>query len=517
MSNIQKPAAIQGFGEMNLQDYFALARRRKFWILFPALAVMITVAVTAWRLPNVYRCAAVILVEPQKVAVGYVAPTVTTGMTERMSTIYQEVTSPARLRRLIDSMGLYPEVRKREGEQEAVRQMAAAISVDQVTALGATAAAYRIGYKGSKPSETAQVTNQITAMFIEENLKVREEQSYGTSDFIEGELQKTAQQLQEKANELAEVRARYGQDLPEGAQFRLQEVAALRQQLHNAEQQITQDQQQKADLQSLAATTAPTVDQDLGAQSAGGNSQVDELQTKLNALRTRYGPNHPDVRKAQAELAQAKAKEGENPAPKTATPTARKIHNPVIDAQLEQLDQDIEKQKNLITQFQAAIASQMAALQTVPAYEQKIGFVQRDYDALQDRYKSWLGKKMVAETANAMESREKSERFVILDSAQVPDRPYSPNRPIMMIGGIFLGLLVGLGVALAREATDDSVRNEREAETLLGTQVLSGVPEILNPQQLWNNTLRMCAVAAVTVIVSIGLGIGIAQISARFL
>ncbi len=227
MSNTQKPAAIQGFGEMNLQDYFALARRRKFWILFPALAVMITVAVTAWRLPNVYRCAAVILVEPQKVAVGYVAPTVTTGMTERMSTIYQEVTSPNRLRRLIDSMGLYPEVRKREGEQEAVRQMAAAITVDQVTALGATAAAYRIGYKGSKPSETAQVTNQITAMFIEENLKVREEQSYGTSDFIEGELQKTAQQLQEKANELAEVRARYGQDLPEGAQFRLQEVAAL--------------------------------------------------------------------------------------------------------------------------------------------------------------------------------------------------------------------------------------------------------------------------------------------------
>ena len=237
----------------------------------------------------------------------------------------------------------------------------------------------------------------------------------------------------------------------------------------------------------------------------------------MNALRTRYGPNHPDVRKVQAELAQAKAKEGDTPAPKAATPTTRKIHNPVIEAQLEQMDQDIEKQKNLITQLQAAIASQMAALQTVPAYEQKIGFVQRDYDALQDRYKSWLGKKMVAETANAMESREKSERFVILDSAQVPDRPYSPNRPIMIIGGMFLGLLVGLGVALAREATDDSVRNEREAEALLGTQVLSGVPEILNPQQLWNNTLRMCAVAAVTVVVSIGLGIGIAQISARFL
>ena len=71
--------------------------------------------------------------------------------------------------------------------------------------MGANAPAYRIGYKGMNPAQTAQVTNQITAMFIEENLKVREEQSYGTSDFLESELQKTAQQLQEKGSELAEV------------------------------------------------------------------------------------------------------------------------------------------------------------------------------------------------------------------------------------------------------------------------------------------------------------------------
>lgn len=509
--------ATAGFGDMNLQDYFALAKRRKFWIIFPALAVMIASTVMAARLPNVYRCSAVILVEPQKVAIGYVPSTVTSGMVERMTTIYAEVTSPTRLKRLIDSMGLYPEVRKQQGEQEAVRQMAGAISVEQVTAMGATMPAYRISYKSGKPAEAAQVTNQITAMFIEENLKVREEQSYGTSDFIEGELEKTAQQVQEKSNELADVRARYGQDLPENAQIRLQEMAALRQQLHNAEQQMAQDQQQKVELQSLVASTAPTVDVDLGAMSSGNDSQASELQTKLNALRTRYGPNHPDVRKLQAQLDQVKAKEAENPPPKTPAPSARKVHNPVIEAQMEQINQDVEKQKSLVAQLQIAIKSQMAALQGVPAYEQKIGFVQREYDALQDRYRSWLGKKMVAETANALETREKSERFVILDSAQVPDRPYSPNRSMMRIGGLFLGLLVGIGVALARDVVDDSVRNEREAEQILGAPVLSGVPEILNPRQLWHNALRVCTVGVLTVVFAIGLGIGLAQFSVRFL
>jgi len=514
--SIVTTGATQDFGEMSIQDYFALARRRKFWIIFPALAVMIATAVMAWRLPNVYRCDAIILVEPQKVPASYFASTVTTGMAERISTIYQEVTSPARLKRLIDTMGLYPDVRKEEGEQEAIRIMAKAINVEQVSAMGSQAAAFRISFKDRNPAQTAQVTNQLTAMFIEENLKVREEQSYGTSDFIEGELQKTAQQIQDKTAELAEVRSRYGQELPESVQFSLQEVAALRQQLHNTEQQIAQDRQQESELQSLEATTAPTVDLDLGASLSPNESEAGDLQAKLNALRKRYGPSHPDVKKLQAEVDQAKAREAENPPPKNATPVPHKIHNPVIEAQLEQLDRDIEKQKTLVAQLQSSINSRMGALQNVPAYEQKIGFVQRDYDALQVRYRSLMDKKMAAETATSLENREKSERFVVLDSAQMPDRPYSPNRPFMMVGGTLVGILVGLGIALGREVTDDCVRNEREAERILGTPVLSGVPEILTAQQLWQSTLTLGAVAATTLAIAVVAGIGLAHFSARF-
>jgi len=517
MTNAARGAAT-GLGEMTLQDYFGLVRRRKFWIIFPAVAIAIAVSVTARKLPNVYRAEAVILVQPQKVPSSYVASTVTTGMSERMSTIYQEVTSPSRLKRLIDDMGLYPELRKQHGEQEAVRTMAKAITVEQVSALGSQAAAFRVAYKGRTPAETAQVTNQITSMFIEENLKVREEQSYGTADFLEGELQKTAQELQEKGNELLQARARYGEGGSGMDLLGVQEIEGLRQQLGAAQRQITQDEKQKADLQSIAATTAPSVDLDLGANASPEDSEVQELQNKLNTLRSRYGPKHPDVRKAEAELEQAKAKQGDNPATTaTPAPAVRKVHNPVIDAQLEQLDQDIEKESQLVTQDQQEIKSRFEKLQEVPEYQQKTASIQRDYDALQGRYRALLDKKLSAETATALESREKSERFVLLDTAQVPDQPYSPNRPMLMVGGVFLGLLVGFGVALGREVLDDSVRNEREAERILGSPVLSAVPEILNPKQLRRNTLKVCAVGVVTVAVAIGLGIELANFGVRFL
>ncbi len=361
------------------------------------------------------------------------------------------------------------------------------------------------------------MTNQITAMFIEENLKVREEQSYGTSEFLEGELQKTAKELQEKGSELAQARVRFGDDGPEIDQISIQEIEVLRQQLRTAQHQIAQDQQQKSEFQAAAGNTAPTVDTDLGATTSPDDAEVADLQSKLASMRSRYGPMHPDVRKLQAELDQAKAKQGDAPAPKAPSTNVHQVHNPVIEAQLEQLDQDIEKQTDLVSELEAEIKVRVSKLQSAPAYNQATESIKRDYDALQGRYKSLLDKKMSAETATALESREKSERFVLLDSAQVPDAPYSPNRPMLIVGGALLGILCGVGVALGREVLDDSIRNEREAERILGASVLTGIPEILNPQQLLQSTLRMCGVGVATVVVAIGLGIGLAHFGMRFL
>jgi polysaccharide biosynthesis transport protein len=507
--------AAQAFGDMGLEDYLALVKRRKYWIIFSALAVMITSAVVAWRLPDVYRCQAVILVEPQKVPDNVAHSVVTSGVIERVSRTYQEVTSPASLKRIIDSMDLYADIKKLRGEQEALLVMQNSIKVEPVFAMGTQAAgAFSVTYKGRNPVQTAQVTNQIAARFIEENLKLREESTYGTADFLDAELQKTAQQLQEKENEMAEFRKRYIQDLPETGQFYVQDIENLRMQLHTTEQQITQDQQQKLYLEALASSTAPTVDLDLGA-AGSASSPTEDLQAKLNALRSRYGPNHPDVRKLQAQIDEAKAKQVESPAPTTATPAAHKGHSPVIEAQLEQLDEDIEKQKKAAAQLQAELNVHLAKMQNAPIYEQKTGGIQREYDALKGRYMSLLGQKMSIETSTALENREKSERFVLLDTAPVPERPYSPNRPLLLTVGIFLGLLVGFGAGLVRELTDSSVRNEREAERILGTPVLSGVPEILSARQQWQNAFSLCGLALVTVVCAVGIGIGLANFSVR--
>jgi len=98
----------------------------------------------------------------------------------------------------------------------------------------------------------------------------------------------------------------------------------------------------------------------LGENAGGGPNQgpLDKLEAKLSELRSRYGPGHPEVRKIQAENQQAKV-EGTHRRPGergNATPAGSssrceagpRAAHPVIEAQLQSLDEDVKEQNKAV-------------------------------------------------------------------------------------------------------------------------------------------------------------------------
>jgi polysaccharide biosynthesis transport protein len=490
--------SARGLGDLELRDYLAIARRRKVPLLLCALGFFTFSIVFAARLSNFYRSETLIMVDPQQVPSDYVQSTVSTTIQDRLSTIQEQVMSATHLQHIIDTLGLYSNLRGERSQQQIIATARKAITVEVVNPAERRLSSFRIAFQSKDPQTAAKVANELATEFINENLRVRLQQFNGAADFLDSEMRATKTQLEAKEQELQRMRIQNAADLPESRQYHLEALNNLRGQLRTAQERINRAQEQKAALQQYA----PTVDLDSGGYGppvSPFQSRIQKLEGQLSELRARYGSGHPDVRKVESELADLQAQEAEEKKQQeaTAVPKAAPIisvthaKNPVLQAQEEKLDQEIKEQTDLQKQYQDQINSHMTKLEQGPVFEQRIGSLMRDYDSLRGHYQDLLNKKLSAEMAKELEGRQQGERFVVLDAAPVPQSPAGPNRLLICTGGLILGTLAGLALILAMEFSDESVRSEREASTLLGKMVLAGVPRIYGFQELHRIRLKL--------------------------
>jgi protein tyrosine kinase modulator len=509
-------------GILNLRDYLAIARHRAAVILLTTMAVTTIVVMVVKRMPNLYRAETMILVDPQQVPNNYVASTVSTNISDRLSTIQQEVTSPSRLKRLIDSMHLGNPGNK--SEQEVIASMQRAITVQVVEQGGRGLSAFRVGYSGRDPVEVAAVANRLAEVFISENLKARERQSYGTAEFLDDELRRTKDQLTQKQSELNDVKSKYMLDLPDSKQYHLEALTTLRTQLQASEDRVSRAQQQKVYLQSMMAAQAPTKDQDSGAAESFYTPQIQKLEAQMSALKARYGDKHPDVRKLEAELQdlqnkrKASLQDGSvEPPPMIRDATSkRKSSNPVIAAQMDKLDQEIEKERTQQQELQQQIGFHTSKLEKIPVFEQRISGMMWDYDSLRAHYAELESKKLSADMASALETHEKGERFVVLDRAVVPSHPYSPKRALISMIGLLAGLAAGFGLAVGLELAKDSIYSRSEVLRLLdGAPILADIPRIRTSGELVMQRVRFAGVFLMTAAGSVMVGLAISYLAFR--
>jgi len=519
--NEQPVLTNSGDAAINVQirEYLDLARRRKSWIILVCLGISVCIAMVAMRLPNVYRAETTILVNPQKVNENYVSTTVSGSIADRLSTVRQEVMSPTQLGQLVDELKIYPELRGKISTQGLVARMQNATAIEVQDSGSQRLSTFRIAFTDLNPHQAARVANRIASLFIERNIKARELKINGTSQFLETELQETKQQLEAKEHTLQDIKSRYIMDLPESKQYHLETKNTLRDQLRLSQERVDRARQTKVYLQSMAGIVAPTIDLDAqsSAPTSPSQARLQKLETQMKDMLVRYGPNYPDVRKMRNEINQLKAKvESEKSvgevADSQASAPALQKHNPVVEAEVNKLDQDIEDQTKTQAELQKQIQYHVSKLQQVPVFEQQIAGLMRDYDSLRNHYSQLQEKKLSAQMAGELETQSAGERFEILDAAVPPESPFGPKRTIMIIGGVFMGLLCGLGVAFLVEISDESVRHEREAAQIFGKAVLAGIPKITSMRERAWARWRMVSLALGTAAVASAFGFVISRL-----
>jgi len=518
-SNSPKDQVLE---DIEIGKYLEILRRRKWWVILTTMAIFVATLVALLRMPNIYHSETVILVDPQKVPDNLVPATVNTTAADRLATVRQEIMSPTRLKQLLDETGLYQEERRAGKTDRVIARLQKSINLEIADPGGFRSTAFKIGYSAESPADAALVPNHLANMVIQSKVQATEDQSAGTAEFIDTELKQTKKDLEAKEAEMGRIKTTFIMDLPESKQFHLEALTNLRTQLQASQDRVNRAQEGKIYLQSMMGKTNPTVDLDADATGAASpeEAEAQKLESHLSELRGRYGPSYPDVRKAQSELDKLKAKIAEqkkNGTPEAVTPRAPRqaTHNPVVEAQLNKYDEDIQEQAKVQKSLQDQISFHSSKLEREPIFEQQLANLMRDYDTLRTHYNRLLDKKLTADMYSALVSRQEGERYVILDAAPVPAQPFGPNRFLYSVTSLIGGLFAGLGLMVLREITDQSIREEREAASILDKGVLAGIPLIVSAsQERWSNLRATLAVAS-TIVFSCGLGLAVSYFMKR--
>src|SRR3954451_1498242 len=229
---------------LTLSDLVRAVWRRRIWFLVPLVLGGLAGIAALRVLPKTYRAVTTVLVEPQKVPADYVKPTIATSIEERLRTIEPQIKNRDNLARIIHEMDLYPEL-TRQGFLEAA--IARARRDLTVQLQGNT---FRIYFEGRDPVTAARTANRVAEVFIDSNLKLRENQAQGTSSFLETELEKTKSRLEIQEAKIAEFKRQNLGDLPEQRDTNLRGVEQLQTKL-----EINMDALDKAETRRLLLQT----------------------------------------------------------------------------------------------------------------------------------------------------------------------------------------------------------------------------------------------------------------------
>ncbi len=455
--------------------------RRKWWIIISVFGISLTVLGVSLLLPKQYKSETLILVEPQKVPEDYVKATVTTDVTDRLQTISDEIMSRTRLSAIIQDLNLYPELRKEKSMDEIVAIMRKDITVDVLTKGNPDkheVGAFKISFLGPTPQIAHDVTQHIADLFIQENLKERDQQAQGTSQFISAEAEKARKALEDQEAKIKQFNAAHLGALPQQEQTNLQLISQYQGLEQTNSEAIDRATQQRAYLQSMLAVTGKK-EKALPPPPSETQLELQKKKQELAEARRKYTDSYPDVISLKEQVATLEQQvKAEPPPPKPVDTTPGPNQADQFQGQLVSLNQEIQSRTSHEAELEGQIRALQGRIEVGPEVQSEFADLNRDYEVLQKNYQSLIEKQSASGMAAELERHDESEQFRVLDPANLPEKPFSPNLPLINGAGLIGSIVLGLLLALLAELRDSEVHDALDVERYLGVPIISAIPRI---------------------------------------
>lgn len=521
-----------------LQQLQTLRRRWRtlVWVLLGGILLTLLTA-SLW--PPTYRSTATILIEQQEIPQDLVRSTITSYADQRVQVISQRVMTTSNLLDIIRRYELYLRERRTEPREALLERMRGDIRMDMISAdvidprsgrpTQATIA-FSVSYENRSPDLALKVANELTTLYLNENLTSRTQLAEDTATFLAEEAKRISVQIAATEQELAKFKEQNGDRLPDLLELNFQLMDRTELELREVEARLRSLAEQRVYLESQLAQISPTsalyaqtgerilspadrlktlraelssaqalyaadhpdvlrtkrqvegLEREVGATASTNDLQrrLVEARGELAAARERYAPEHPDVMRLERQVASLEEARGANDvaAPRSALEAPDNPAFIQIKAQLEGVNNEQRSLEQKRNELKAKIASFEARLAQSPQIEREFRELSRDYENAQAKYQEVRAKQMEAELSQNLESDRKGERFTLIEPPLPPEEPVSPNRVAVLLLGLFLTIAAALGAIAVRESIDTTIRGRTDMVALLDVPPLAVIPRI---------------------------------------
>lgn len=442
---------------MTLQQFLLILRARWLAVLLTLLVTVgVTLAVSLW-LPKQYTANTAVVLDVRSpdpvsgqmlqglIAPGYMATQIDIITSERVAT------RVVRLLRLDEVPSLREQWQEEtNGQGNIVNWVAALLQKYLEVKPARESNVVNIAYTGTNPNFAAAVANAFAQAYLDTNLELKLAPAKQYAAFFDEQTKQARDTLTKAQEALSTYQKENGiVSADERLDYETARLNEISSQLTVIQAQTTDSQSKR---QNARADTVAEVMQNPVINSL--KADISRLEAKLKESNVNLGPNHPQTQRAETELATLRSELGAE---------TRKI--------TASIDTTYEVGRKREAELKGSLERQKARVLLLNKQRDELNVLKRDIDTAQMAFQTLAQRA----TQTSVESQNAQTNIAVLALATPPTEHSKPLILLNALAACFLGLLLGVGLAIALELLNRKVRSTEDLSEALDLPVLGTI------------------------------------------
>ena len=473
-----------GATDIDVRRYIGIIQRRRYVAIGVAIAVLSVFTWGSFVIPKVYEASATVSIEN----VGIIKPLIqgvgfSVSMEERQSSIRNRITSRNIVGRVIEKIGMTANLKDPRRAEELSAGVQKNLTVTMRSSSEREPDLFTVAYRGSDPKVVRDLVAELVREFIDDSVQFQRTDAVGAFDFIEGQLQEYKDKLESSDKAIREFRERNPQMIPQSENTIAGRIETFQTARIDGEIRLKELTRKRESLrQQLSGEKELTVA--FVSRDGSPESRLNYLNNQLMLLMTKYTDDYPEVMKVRNEIEelQKQMQQASSAGKNTGSDGEMRAINPVyrqIKEEMQRTETDIESLKARMDELAKQQDVGQRILGQKPKEQEEWAKLQRDRTVYQKVYDDLLQKLENARVSKNLELADKSTKYRVVDPPLLPRVPVKPNRILLIVAGLLLGVASGAGAAIALDYLNFSFKDEGALQKALNLPVLAAIPSVV--------------------------------------